>query len=362
MLHFINRMLVILGVIFLSRSGAMAVCNGTFINPVNDVCWSCMFPIKIGGVSYGRAMVDTQSEPADEVSAPACACPSGTKIIIGLSVVFWEHARLIETVKDPYCFPALGSGLSYSEQGLLAGDSTGHAMGDTESSFQQVHYYTFPVWQLLQLFMDFPCAEQSGFDLAYMTEVDPMWSDDSLAFLINPEALLFGNPITQLSCIADSVTSNVGYPLDPLFWCFGSWGSAYPLSGTVAESNSLTANANLAAKMIFKLGREMALWDTAIDQCAAGIISPIMIKSHYRLQIARPVRGNRCIPIGQSSFIWGRRRIHREASAAILRTISSGSWQGKENAASATTLCNCNSCLGLCSNCVWIYRLHRYSG
>ncbi|MRR55441.1 MAG: conjugal transfer protein TraU [Deltaproteobacteria bacterium] len=282
---------------------AHSVCTGTFINPISDVCWRCMFPMKVGSVSYGDA---ESTGSADEAATPVCACVSGTSVVIGLSVSFWEHARLIETVKDPYCFPTLGTGMTNPQQGLLAGEGKGMgAGGDTEQSFQQVHYYTFPVWQLLQLFMDFPCVDQGGFDLAYMTEVDAMWNDDSLAFLINPEALLFANPVTQLSCITDSVSSSMGYPLDPLFWCFGSWGSPYPLSGSVADSNSLSVNANLASRMIFKLGRETALWDTAIDQCASGVISPIMIKSHYRLQIARPVRGSQCIAIGQASSLWG---------------------------------------------------------
>jgi conjugal transfer pilus assembly protein TraU len=66
--------------------------------------------------------------------------------------------------------------------------------------------------------MDFPCTEKRDFDLAYMTEVDPLWNDDSLAFIINPEALLFGNPIAQTACVADSVAAAVYQPIDPLFW------------------------------------------------------------------------------------------------------------------------------------------------
>jgi len=280
---------------------SIATCTGSFLNPVTDVCWSCMFPIRIGGVSYGNS----QENPPGEVTLPACACVSGSQVTIGLSVAFWEHARLIESVKDAYCFPALGSGLTNPEPGLLSGDTSGSQDKDTDFTFQQVHYYIFPVWQLLELFMDFPCAESNSFDLAYMSEVDPMWNDDSLSFLINPEALLFGNPVTQLSCIADSVAATTGFSIDPLFWCFGSWGSAYPLTGSTPESNQLNANANVAARMIFKLGREGALWDTAINECAAGVLTPIMVKSHYKLQIARPVRGSQCIPIGRPSLIWG---------------------------------------------------------
>jgi conjugal transfer pilus assembly protein TraU len=122
--------------------------------------------------------------------------------------------------------------------------------------------------------------------------------------LINPEALLFANPASQLSCIPDSTAANLGYPLDSLFWCMGSWGSAYPLTGTIPERDTTTANAGLAARMLFKLSREMLLWDTASNACGP-VMAPIWRKSHYRLQIARPVKGNDCIPIGRSALLWG---------------------------------------------------------
>jgi conjugal transfer pilus assembly protein TraU len=285
----------------LTAHEACAVCSGTFINPVTDVCWSCMFPMQVGAVDYGNG----QESPPGNVVLPACTCASGASVIIGVSIAYWEHARLIETVKDPYCFPALGTGMANPNPGMLGGESRSQDYADANTSFKQVHWYVFPVWSILQLFMDFPCAEQGGFDLGYLSEVDPMWGDDSLSFLVNPEALLFGNPVTQLSCVADSVAATVGFPLDPLFWCFGSWGSAYPLTGTVAESLPINSNPVVAARMIFKLGREGALFDTGISQCAGGVLTPIMVKSHYKLQIARPVVGAQCIPIGRPSLIWG---------------------------------------------------------
>ncbi|MGC9976779.1 MAG: TraU family protein [Syntrophales bacterium] len=282
-------------------SKAFALCTGTFINPVTDVCWSCLFPIQIGSVSYGNG----QEDPVGPTHLPVCACVVNGAVILGIYTAFWEHARLIETVKDPYCFPALGTGMSNSSTGTMGGESRSGDHEDSNFSFQQTHWYIFPVWALLQLFMDLPCLEQAGFDLAYMSEVDPMWSDDSLSFMINPEALLFGNPITQLSCVADSVASTVGFPIDPLFWCFGSWGSPYPLTGSVSENIPINAHPNVAARMVFKMGREGALWDTAIDECSSGVLTPIMVKSHYKFQIARPVMGTQCIPIGRPSLIWG---------------------------------------------------------
>lgn len=30
-----------------------AVCNSKMINPITDVAWNCIFPIRIGGVAVG---------------------------------------------------------------------------------------------------------------------------------------------------------------------------------------------------------------------------------------------------------------------------------------------------------------------
>jgi conjugal transfer pilus assembly protein TraU len=34
-------------------------------------------------------------------------------------------------------------------------------------------------------------------DLAYLTEVDPLWADDELAAILNPEAVLFANVVAK---------------------------------------------------------------------------------------------------------------------------------------------------------------------
>jgi conjugal transfer pilus assembly protein TraU len=294
--------LVLLLSSFLVPSGAWGKCDSRPINPVTDICWQCIFPIQFGGkLTLGNSQGQV---PVENTSPPVCACFNGGSLTIGVTASFYEPARMIETVHDAYCFPSMGTSMSNPQPGLLNGSIDDQDVSGGSQVFQQAHYYILPVFAIMDLFVDFPCLEQEGFDLAYMTEVDPLWSNDALAFLINPEALLFANPASQLSCIPDSTAANLGYPLDSLFWCMGSWGSAYPLSGTIAERNATTANAGLAARMLFKLSREMLLWDTASNACGP-VMAPIWRKSHYRLQIARPVKGNDCIPIGRSDLLWG---------------------------------------------------------
>jgi conjugal transfer pilus assembly protein TraU len=301
---FLCTLIIALSAAFVEESvlAADTGCKGTPLNPVTDVCWRCIFPVKIGGrVSVGGG---GQQELAEANENPFCACGGAGSFTAGVRVSFWEPARMVETVKNAYCFPGLGAGLPNPAPGTLNGSQGTQAAGGENSHFAQAHYYIFPVWSMLELFADFPCLEEAGFDLAYMTEIDPMWNSDVLSFFINPEAILFGNPIAQLACLPDSIAASAGYPLDPLFWCMGSWGSAYPLSGSSTMVNPTAANAGLAARMIYKLGRELLLFDPSVDVCGA-VPTPVWVKSHYRLQIARPVRGDGYIPIGRSDLLWG---------------------------------------------------------
>lgn len=291
-------------VLCLAGHTAMAAPSGTPMNPVKEVCWNCIFPIKIGGIT---AIPGDMPDPPDAEFVP-CVCPAPPPVFFrpGIPISFWEPRRLVETVKDPYYFPALGASFANPSNGFFGGANSrvGSQQHAGVSTFAQAHYYIFPVWAILELLVDYVCVEHSGFDLAYITEIDPLWNNDMLAFMINPEALLFANPVSQLSCIADSVAANSGLPLSALFWCMGSWGSAYPLTGHVNEDAYIQANAAIAARMIYKLSRELLVCDTGINLCAC-VPTPIWVKHNYRIQMAKPVRDSTCQPIGRSSLIWG---------------------------------------------------------
>lgn len=277
-----------------------AVCKGTFLNPVTDIAWQGIFPIKIGGVPIGKTDLP---EPSDPASAPICACPFPPLIRIGIPISYWEPSRYVETCKDPYCFPSLGFSLSASSV-RHAGSVSNHGNRQTPATFAQAHYFIYSPFVMLGMLVDWICVERTDFDVGYLTELDPLWHDDLMALMINPEALLFGNPIAQTSCIADSVSANAGMPLGALYWCMGSWGSAYPLTGHIADGKYIQANAGLGARLIYKLSRQGLIWDDAVNICTQ-IPTPIWIKSHYRMQIAKPIRGMQIIPIGRSATVWG---------------------------------------------------------
>ncbi|MBI5178178.1 MAG: TraU family protein [Nitrospinae bacterium] len=305
---------LIAAAIMLAPGRAWGACAGTFFNPLVDVAWECMLPIKIAGVPVVVGQNPAEDAP-DLTSTPFCACMYGVppKPFPGLPVSYWEPARIIETVKDPFCFPTLGLGLSNPfGPGMLAGSHARVSGSDvSQHTFAQAHIFSFPLKELLGSILLGSCATTNsdlakGFGVTTVTEVDPLWNNGILAAFTHPESFLFANPVAAFTCIADSVTANLGMPLDPLFWCVGSWGIVYPLTGDAFSGDQLSANAELAVRSWYRLGKVGMLWDAAIDPTLCLTLpTPVWIKSHYKLQIMKPVPGRQCIPIGRSSLIWG---------------------------------------------------------
>ena len=266
---------------------------------VGSLCYSCTFPISVGGI---KLTPEPMPDPAGSVRSPVCVCNDPFPRV-GIPVSFYEPSRVIEIVSDPFCFTTLGVGLTPTP--ALSGEKPSGG-ASTKNTFMQSHYMIFPIYSLLELATDFACLQTTGADYAYISEVDPTWQDDNLAAFLNPEALLFGNPISNLSCIADSVSSSVYFPLDALFWCMGSWGNVYPLTGNRDTSGDFVQDtASIAAKTIYKLHRELVLWGSWGQAGLCGYYPmPIWRKTAYRLQPILPIPHPTGITIGQTGLIW----------------------------------------------------------
>ena len=65
-----------------------------------------------------------------------------------------------------------------------------------QNVFMDSHYFSYPIFQLLNLLMIPSCAGDmhQDIDLLNMTEIDPLWSNDLLTFVLNPESVVFANP------------------------------------------------------------------------------------------------------------------------------------------------------------------------
>ena len=70
---------------------ATATCTGRFANPITDICWSCMLPLRFGGMDL--LSLDSEDTP-NPGGSPVCICPS--QLRIGFKVSFWEPVRRVE--------------------------------------------------------------------------------------------------------------------------------------------------------------------------------------------------------------------------------------------------------------------------
>ncbi|MBU1171311.1 MAG: TraU family protein [Proteobacteria bacterium] len=298
-MKFLNILFTVCSILVLSVMPGYSLCGGLPLNPVTEVAWQSIFPVKIGGVRIG--MNTDNVETPDMADVPICICPIPIPPFFrtGISVGMWEPTNLIETVKDPFCLPTLGLQL-YMPLGLNGTNDE----DDGGFSMIQSHYYDFPVWSMMELLVDFACIEHASFDVEFMSELFPNWQDDSIAILLNPEVLLFANPIAQMSCMADAVGSQFGLPIPSLFWCVGSGGSIYPLSGHAIDGDYIQSQFTIASRTVYLQARMLNLMDGAVNICTK-IPTPIWIKNHYRFQIAKPVRGIGAIGPGRSSILWG---------------------------------------------------------
>ena len=279
-------------------------CVGRMLNPITDVCWKCLFPMTIAGVKIASGGPDTPTG-----RSPVCACvkPPLNVPVPGIPVSFWEPVRMVDVTRTPYCLVNMG-GISPMKSGIKNRGDIGQDDGDvSKSSFYNVHWYIYPLIYWLELLMDFACLESASMDLAYLTELDPFWADDEKSAILNPEGILFGSPVAQTACLADALASTAHLPLDPLFWCAGSWGSLYPFAGTVRDhEGGIQASSLLAARFMAKLHRQLLLWGTVGTKGLCGKYPmPLIKKSQYRLQVTYPIpQTGSCHPIGMNPVLF----------------------------------------------------------
>lgn len=281
-------------------------CTGHFVNPISDLCWDCVFPITIGSFPLLPSNRPDTPNPA----LPICMCPMPLPpfIRLGLAVGYWEPARLADVTRHPYCFVNLG-GFTLGNIPAPAGKTVSKD-GNSHDAAWHIHWYVYPVLYWLEILVDWICLEAASVDIAYITELDPLWLDDELTFLINPEAVLFANPIAIAACAADCVAASVGMPLDPLFWCAGCQGSYYPLDGRLPNHvGSIQSSLLAAERFIYKLHRELVLWAEGGPEAICGKYPmPVVRKSLYRSQITNPVPGPwglfGCNPLGRSTVLY----------------------------------------------------------
>jgi len=298
-----------------STQRAMAVtgvtCHGRFINPITDINWVNLFPITIAGIKVVKGSPLLPDTSRDRGGKPVCFCPIPLPpyVRIGLPIGFWEPVRLSEVVRKPFCFPSLG-GLDMGDAVSMLIPRGSRRLKDESGmreSFYQVHWMANPMLFILNIITDVACLQRESFDVLYLTEFDPTWNDGELAAILNPEALLFGNPIAQAACAADCIAATAYLPLDPLFWCAGCQGGLYPFTGRVnAHVGGVMASLLLTERFQAKMHRELLAVVSSIRSGQCHVYPfPIVLKSQYRYQLVLPIRQFilPSLPFGRSTLL-----------------------------------------------------------
>lgn len=300
------------GVVMNSAIASTGTCTGRFMNPITDVCWSCMFPLSLGGAQ----ILKLGQEDIENVGTPICACgvfPFGK---IGVSIGFWEPARQVDVTRTPWCFPSLG-GVKI-DPGFVAPSSAvanrgGVSKRATATSFYQAHWYVNPILYWLEVLSETSCLEQGGFDVGYLSELDPSWNDDELAVILSPDVFLFANPAAQAACAADCIAATADFPIPAMQWCGGCQGSMYPLNGHVqSHVGGVQASSLIMQRYATKLHREFLAFAGNGPPGLCGLYpNPIFDKRIYKYSMVYPTAqgkgaDNRCCqPLGRSTHVWG---------------------------------------------------------
>ena len=295
-------------------SGGSMICPSAdiFTGIMDQVCWSCFLPLKIMGVGDSKKTPD-----GSRGSNPACMCTDRLGIPdFGWSLSMWMPKKIIEVVKTPWCSPALqGTRLQKDLFGLGKPGGSEDASSDGKLASMQYHYFSYPLFAMLEMFVLTDCNTDgfSDFDLQYVSEIDPTWQNDITAILLNPEAIIFANPLAKMWCAADCVATTAGAPLESSYGCAGCDGSLYPFTGNVIDADDpVRASSLLAQRALASMHRRgIAKKTMGEDNMCSPSFWPMLPKSQYKLSMIYPVpeatstdEQECCHGLGESIHSW----------------------------------------------------------
>lgn len=257
---------------------------------ISNVCWSCLFPIRLMGL-FQLGQGGTAPDGAADESVCIChddeALPS-----MGFAAGMWAPTSLIELVRKPYCSPVL-AGSTIRESFRMWGMGDGADGGPASNQFMNVHEFSFPLYEILELLLA-PECNAGGFvdvDLKQMSEIDPSWNDPELPPFMYPEVVIASNPLLQAACPVDCAAATFDTPVDRMWWCAGCWGNLYPFAGSVPSGGSPPrVSSLLATRGLASMHRRgLAYRTVGNDVLCGGKVYPMLPKSQYKFSMLYPI-------------------------------------------------------------------------
>lgn len=311
--NFIKGLVLVLAIGFsagvsaesVTETASKSVCTGEFINPITGMCWSCVMPIGISSVFYKGKQDGTKDLKGWQQYV--CTCD----LYVGLPISFYEPARLMDVTTKPYCMVGLG-GITFGDTGSFTGDTFGYNGVEEDvshtSSFYQVHYYINPVMYIIgQMLDNSKCFEQKGFDVGYLTEVDPSWLFAEYANILSPDGFLYGNLPAVLACTGDCIAATANFGIAEMHWCVGCSGLMYPMTGKIDGTvSSIDASSVVMLRLLNKLHRVgVNLSYYGNDGLCGGYKQYLMNKRQYKYSMTFPVSQTKSVAKALSTAIAG---------------------------------------------------------
>lgn len=271
---------------------------------LTDICWGCLFPIRVAGINLTGGDV-----PSDAATQSVCACGDNNGVQHpGIVTSMYEPARIVELVRKPGCSMALGGVTLNINNSTTWGTGSAATVTNSETGFYNYHYYAFPLLSIMELYLPKSCSVDGygDFDMMYMSELDPTWNNDELAFFTNPEAAMAANPVAISACATEAAKMTVGQPIDSMWWCAGSWGGIYPFSGYTGNLDFARGTSLLSARAIAAQHRRgLAHLSMGNDALCRGKIFPTIPKQQYKFGMYFPVsEPNKGHMLGKNPWQW----------------------------------------------------------
>lgn len=256
------------------------ILEGTF----DRVCWDCFLDnfnlFGVGNKPDGAA-------PA----RPVCACYDDIGVpTMGYPLGMWTPTKINEVVTQPFCSPSLGgTRLQNTARGTGYAASTEDAQN---TAFYQYHYFSYPLMTMMELLMLPQCMDPYyDFDLLYISEIDPTWSNDILSILLSPEAVIFANPVAKAWCAADCVATTANQQQEAAYGCAGCDGSLYPFTGHINPQPDPVAGSSLITQRVLASLHRKGLAQKTIgeDAMCGPSYYPMVPRSQYKFSLMYPI-------------------------------------------------------------------------
>lgn len=280
-------------------------CKSGVFNPVTDVPWNGIFPLRVGGVAV-KQNSDLPDTNEGRSGMPTCACTTTTETYLGLKVSFWNINTLYEVVRTPYCSPIVGTAFTGLDNGYHGG--TNSTKTDSPKTFKQVHRVRFPVFDVVGILTDSTCFKHNeGFDYLGLSELDPSHNKSYLAAMLDPRVFLFASPPFDIICSASRGLAMIpgdvlSGAFNTLFWC--CFEGVYSLTGDKNNPHDTESAAAIAAKDLYKVSSLGLHMDTTSNACVSKPFPSVWKKGDFRWALAKPVRMKKPIICDTPGFLW----------------------------------------------------------